>query len=804
MTNRSNNDLLQAALSYAARGWPVFPCKPGGKTPLTTHGFQDATTDEATIRGWWQSTPAANIGIATGTAGLVVIDIDCKDNVSGIESWRDLCVDLHLTENTPTVETPSGGQHLYYLAGDTEIRNSAGKLGPGLDVRAVGGYVVAPPSRTPEGEYSWAMGASLDDVAIPEFPSVLVVLLRAPAPVAPITLVTGESISQGSRNETLASLAGTMRRRGMTPEAIEAALLAENTVKCNPPLLDDEVIKIAASVARYEPASSGTGAPPILTGYHLTDLGNAERLIASYGSVLRYCEPLGGWFVWDSQRWVPDITGQVRRLAKATVASMYHEASTLQDDNERKSLARWALASESASRQRNMLELAWSEPEVPVLPDTLDADPWALNVLNGTIDLRTGDLRPHDQAAMITHLAPVEYDPDVQDPIFDRYLLDATGGDKDFANYLQKAVGYTLAGVTDEEVFFLLLGEANTGKSSLIEALLAMLGTYGVKTSFETFLASKHNAGQARPDVMAMRGARLVAAVEPAQGRHLAEAELKELTGGDTIAARNLYQSQISFRPTFTIWLAANKPPKMTDDDTGLWRRIKRLPFESVVPEDARDPAVKRYLLSPEGGKALLSWAVKGCLAWQREGLRSCASVASKTAALRAEFDPIAEFIGTHCIVNRRAEVSAKDLRGAYEDWASEMGARPINNRDWGQRLRALGCENTRTRQGGVFTTIWQGIGLITDESDPDCVQDVQDETPFLPNFLTSQICKNLATNGVCSARGAQQSDTEGANEASMPIMVTRQMRLDLEYAGYTPAEIDAMTPGDAWARLKR
>jgi len=176
----SEAKLLQAALWYAAFGWYVFPCESNEKRPLTDHGYQDAIRGEATIRAWWAKWPQANIGIATGASGLVVVDCDVKHGALGLESWRELRAELDLDDNTPTVETPSGGLHVYYAAGEHTVRCSAGRLGEGLDVRAQGGYVVAPPSVTPAGDYGWALGCRPKERELLPLPPALAERLAEP------------------------------------------------------------------------------------------------------------------------------------------------------------------------------------------------------------------------------------------------------------------------------------------------------------------------------------------------------------------------------------------------------------------------------------------------------------------------------------------------------------------------------------------------------------------------------------------------------------------------------------------------
>jgi len=453
---------------------------------------------------------------------------------------------------------------------------------------------------------------------------------------------------------------------------------------------------------------------------HLSDLGNCRRLVSHHAHDLRYCGPLGGWLQWDGQRWAVDVDGAAVRAAKSTIRQMYLEASALPDEDARKQHMKWALSSESATRIRAMVELATTEPEIIARSEAFDADPWALNCPNGTIDLRTGELRLHHRDALLTKVTGAEYDPNARDPILDRFLNDATNGQDDFRQYLQRAIGYTLAGVTDEEDVFLLLGPGGSGKTTLIEAMLAALGDYGVKATFSTFLARRSGVGDGdtpRPDLLAMRGARLVAAVEPEKGRRLDASVLKEISGGDSVTARGLYQSRgVTFRPTHTIWLAANSAPKMDDSDSGLWRRLKSLPFEHAIPEDKQDPKIKAHLLSPDGQCAVLAWAVEGCLAWQHERLRPPEIVQRRTSQLRLEFDPLHEFFVERCTFDTEATTPATELRDAYITWAMATGAKPLNDREWGHRLRNQGCTTKRTRitPGHGPISVWNGVRLLS------------------------------------------------------------------------------------------
>ena len=285
--------LQKAALAYANHfGWSVFPLEVGGKRPLIKNWQNQASKDPKKISGWWAQWPQANIGVACGLSDLVVVDLDVKnEHQNGIETWRDIVLEHNIDDDTAIQLTPSGGQHLVFQGNGNPIRNSSSKLGPGVDIRGDGGYIVLAPSVLDNGEYIWDVGAHPTKTALAHFPASLATILldgniqaKIPAPAVETTIYIGQ------RNETLTSLAGTMRRRGMAENAIRAALHVENQTKCDPPLPLEEVDRIAGSVSRYEPATIGL--PRV---FNLTDYGNAERLATENGKTIRYCHVWKRW-----------------------------------------------------------------------------------------------------------------------------------------------------------------------------------------------------------------------------------------------------------------------------------------------------------------------------------------------------------------------------------------------------------------------------------------------------------------------------------------------------------------------------
>jgi putative DNA primase/helicase len=318
-----------------------------------------------------------------------------------------------------------------------------------------------------------------------------------------------------------------------------------------------------------------------------TDLGNAAHLAERHKRDLRFVPAWGTWLVWDGKRWARDTAGRVVEYAKGTIRALRYEVETLPDQGARNALYQHAKRSEAAPRIRAMVELARTDPVFAAEASTLNSDPWSLNVVNGTIDLKTGQLRRHRPDDLITKLAPVCYDREARSPLWETFL-ERVVPDPEVRGFLQHAVGYSLTGSTAEEVVFFLVGGTASGKSTLIEAVRSALGDYATAAEFETFLRQSQPRGP-RNDVARLAGARFVTAVEVPPGRQFDEGALKQLTGGDTVTARFLHHEFFEFVPQFKIWLAANHRPSVRDDDpargASLWcPSSRRFPTRSVIP----------------------------------------------------------------------------------------------------------------------------------------------------------------------------------------------------------------------------
>jgi putative DNA primase/helicase len=714
--------VLQAALTLASLGWYVFPLAERSKEPLKgTSGFKDATLDPAIIHAWFDANPTLNLGVAVGQSGLVVIDVD--PDHGGNESWLDLKMKHGQgIKDTICSQTGGGGEHFIYAAPlDMEIRNNAGALGEGIDVRAVGGYIVVPPSLHPDGgEYIWAYNSSPEERQAIVLPPSLAELMGKKVAKPPTAALANGGFVEGTRNASMFTIASALRGRGLGEEELRVVMQQKNSTECNPPLPEDEVEKIVRSAMRYS------------DNFALTDKGNAERTLYMLNGTLFHSPELG-WFAWSGKVWEKVdkyvIQGHVNRAIFSMKAAIANEA----DDDKRDALTKWQHQSEMGGHIQAAVSILPALDGVSKRVSSFDQDQWKLNVNNGVIDLCTGKLLPHDKDYIMTKIAPIDYCPDETSPVWDKFLEDATGGDQELIKFLQRSVGYSLTGSTREERLFFVHGPAATGKSTFLEAIKGVLGDYARTADFESFL-KRDSVGAPRDDLAELAGARLVSSIEVAEGKALAEGLVKQMTGGDPIRARLLYRDGFTYRPQLKLWLVANDAPAVSDRDDAMWRRILRMPFDKVVPPEKRDPEVKEFLRDPErGGRAILAWAVRGCLEWQKLGLDVPKSVILATEAYRSDNDPLRDFVSDECVLGRENMYATRaELRYTYDTWCKDNGTRyPLNNRKFNDRIRSLPGVKETMAHGGERR--WLGIGLRSKHPETEApVVRVAKDTPLV------------------------------------------------------------------------
>jgi len=462
----------------------------------------------------------------------------------------------------------------------------------------------------------------------------------------------------------------------------------------------------------------------IVAAHRLTDYGNAERLVDLHGEDLRFCHPFGNWLAWDGGRWQIDNTAEVMRRAKQTARRVYQEAADATDPAQAKELAKHAIRSEGDARLRAMIDLAESEPGVPVLPDQLDANPWFFNVENGTIDLKTGTLRPHNRAHLITKIAPITHDPSATCPTFDAFLARILPSES-LRKFVQRAIGHSLTGDTREDVIFIPFGTGSNGKTTFMKTMQALMGDFAMQTPTETLMVKR---GEGIPnDVARLKGARLVAASEAEEGKRLAESLIKQLTGGDKISARFMRAEWFDFDPTFKIWLSTNHKPIIRGTDLGIWRRIRLIPFAVTILADERDETLPEKLLAELPG--ILNWALAGCRDWLQHGLGMPEEVQQATGSYRAEMDLLGNWIGDCCVEGVNHQATAAELYASYKKWCEDNGIRGVMAQyTLGSRLSERGFEMKRGHGGKRY---WRGIGLLSpDGTEPPEQPDLKADEP--------------------------------------------------------------------------
>ncbi len=460
------------------------------------------------------------------------------------------------------------------------------------------------------------------------------------------------------------------------------------------------------------PNTPPSGTPPSDTTHteddeslQCSDMGNGYRFAREHRGSVLYNVKGEQWLCWDGKRWAEDDMREVMQRAKQTVKGIYHEAAFTNDEERRKAVAKHALKSERDGSMSAMLNQAKSE--LPVRIDAFDGKPFAFNCGNGIVDLRTGELHPHDRAEMHTKLSPVMYDPNATAPKWEAFLDRIFASDESLIRFVQRAAGYSLTGDVSEQCLFILHGTGANGKSVFLKTIAALVADYGQATRTETLMVKRH-VGVSN-DIACLRGARFISAVETDNGQRLAESTVKQLTGGDKVRARFLFKEEFEFSPQFKIWLAANHKPEIQGNDHAIWRRIKLIPFGVTIPEHERNAHLDAELHDELPG--IFAWAVRGCMAWQLEGLGVTEAVTKATDAYRTEMDSLSEFLDDHCVIGDNYQATVIEIYNRYETWCLSNGEQAQGAKWLRSQLIERGIKPARD----MHRRFWKGIGLIRD-----------------------------------------------------------------------------------------
>ncbi|HEV8279807.1 MAG TPA: phage/plasmid primase, P4 family [Streptosporangiaceae bacterium] len=440
-----------------------------------------------------------------------------------------------------------------------------------------------------------------------------------------------------------------------------------------------------------------------------TELGYARRLIAVYGDRLRFVPAWNRWLVWDGKRWIQDSTGQAPRWMKVIARRLTTDALALEGETERKAAMHLARRAESAASVRGALTLASTESRIVVTPDDLDADPFLLNCTNGTLDLRTGELHPHDPADLLTKMTGAPYQPGAAGPEFIKFL-EKVQPQQEMRTYLARLLGHGLEGRVVEHVLGIFHGVGRNGKGTLIGAVKSALGDYADAADPDLLTARTFDA---HPTSTAdLYGLRLAILHETDKGRHLAEATVKRLTGGDRLKARRMREDFWSFDPSHTFLMLTNHKPLISGTDEAIWARLRLVPWSVVIPADERDLTLADKLALELS--AVLDFLVTGYQDWRARGLDDPAEVMAATEAYRAESDALGRFIDQRCLTGPHFRVRSSELFAAWQKWCAGEGEDPSTQTAFSTTLTNMGFDKKHTEIG----KFWTGLGLAGDSDE--------------------------------------------------------------------------------------
>jgi putative DNA primase/helicase len=394
---------------------------------------------------------------------------------------------------------------------------------------------------------------------------------------------------------------------------------------------------------------------------------------------LRYVAPWGKWHHWTGVRWEPDDTLHALDMARDLCRDM-----ALYVPEHSKSVA-------SKRTVEAVLSLARADRRHASTIGQWDTSPWLLNTPGGTVDLRTGDMRPHDPEDYITKCTAVA--PGGECPLWRAFLDRVTDGDIQLQAFLQRMVGYALTGLTRDHAMFFLHGLGANGKSVFLNSIIGIWAAYHRTAPAELLLASKHDRHPT--ELAGLVGCRLVTATETEGGRRWAEAKIKLLTGGDTVSARFMGQNFFEFSPRFKLAWSGNSKPTLNRVDEAIRRRLNLVPFTVTIPRSERDPELTDKLKAEWPG--ILQWAIEGCAEWQEHGLAAPAVVTAATDAYLAEQDTIKNWLAECTVEDPTVETASSQLYASWKQWCEANGEFPGSNKSFSQKLQDQGLHCGKT-----------------------------------------------------------------------------------------------------------
>lgn len=444
--------------------------------------------------------------------------------------------------------------------------------------------------------------------------------------------------------------------------------------------------------------------------YDMTDTGNAHRMYDKFGKIIKYSYNRKKWYYWTGKVWTIDESGEIKKMADSVCEDLKLEAWKIPDGDLQERALKFANKTASSNSKEAMIKECRHLYDIPASPDDFDSYIDFLNCQNGVINLRNGELMPHDSALMMSKICNSEYDVKKRKPkMWLKFLNEITNGDEKLQDYIQKCVGYSISGSNKEQCAYFLYGLGNNGKSTFLDTISDLLGSYGANSQPDTLMLQSRlgsSGGGANSDIARLKSARFVTCEEPTEGVRLNEGLLKQLTGGSKVTCRFLYGDEFEYTPEFKIWIATNHKPTVRGTDFGIWRRIKLIPFEVNIPKEKVDKNLK-YKLRQEFPQ-ILAWAVEGCMKWQKEGIQEPECVLNATQDYKQEMDLIAGFVDQCIVIDYTADnkIMASDLFGIYSRWAKQNNEWEMSSKKFAMEVSKRIPDKGRNNRGVYYNKI--------------------------------------------------------------------------------------------------
>lgn len=670
-----------------------------------------------------------NVGILLGhQSGILDVDLDCRE--------AKQLADVILPSPAAIFDrgTSDSGHYLYFASsfGSRKSFSANGANATLVELRGNGAQTMIPPSVHPNGDTLVLNEVNLDQHPL-EYQDLLskVSLLAACAEIA-------QNWREGYRHDLAVSTAGLLLKSGLTPELIHQ-IIERICFIADDAEIDDRLKAVVTSTQKPDAELKGyTGlveclgedkakriagrlsvkalCTPVRDVVRMEALGleavnfrqfsdrsniTEAKVGTAFGKWLRnravYVIERKQWMIWTGVIWAPDYRNAINKLAFEFITEAKSAMVEARQFSEATNLTNF----ESLNKLENIARYA--SIDLAVSATDFDKEPLLIATQTNWVNLSNGNVQAPDPNVLVSKIASTGFNPSAKCPTFLAFLNDIFEEDQSLIEFVQKAVGYSLTGSTSEQCLFIMIGDGANGKSTFVNVINNLLGTYGTTAAAHTLVAT--GGTSVGDDLVDLIGARLITVSETEEGQSLAEAKIKQMTGGDTLKGRPLYGNWISFSIIGKLWLATNSLPQINNTDHGIWRRIKAIPFQRTFKAEEQDKALGEKLMAELSG--ILNWAIEGCLKWQQEGLTPPEIVERQTAEYKCSMDSISQFISDECVVGSEHSMSSSRFYERYRDWCSRSGRKPQPQSAFKRQLEKIERVYQKRTSSGMH---WYGI----------------------------------------------------------------------------------------------